>query len=189
MKGILTSMLVVVMMVLVSCRGGSNGKDSADVAEDQNEKMLSSQLDDDAEFAVDAADGGLLEIELGRLAEGSAASPEVKAFGRMMAEDHGKASTQLKRIAEQANIVLPQVMSRDNQRKYDKLKGKSGADFDKTYMDMMVEEHRDDVEDFEEQAREGRIEVLKQWASTNVPVLQQHLQEAERLRESVRSKR
>ena len=107
----------------------------------------------------------------------------------MMVDEHTKANNELKSIAQQKNITLPTVMSNENQRKYDKLNEKTGAEFDKEYMDLMVKEHKDDIDDFEDQAQENENSELKSWASTKLPTLKQHLQEAERIQESLKNQR
>ena len=176
------------LLTAVSC--GNDGKnDSTEIAEEQNEQQLSGKEDDNAEFAVEAADGGLLEVQLGTLALTKAASPEVKQFAQMMVDEHTKANNELKSIAQQKNITLPTVMSNENQRTYDKLNEKTGAEFDKEYMDLMVKEHKDDIDDFEDQAQENENSELKSWASTKLPTLKQHLQEAERIQESLKNQR
>src|SRR5687768_7302928 len=51
------------------------------------------------EFLTKVLDGNMTEIELGRMAQAQAASPDVKAFAAMMVTDHGKALDALKPIA------------------------------------------------------------------------------------------
>ena len=74
-----------------------------------------------------------------------------------MVEDHGKANDQLKQIAEDKGIELPQEMSQEAQQLYDELQQKSGEEFDQAYMDEMVSDHQKDVESFNSMPRAGRI--------------------------------
>jgi putative membrane protein len=80
---------------------------------------------EDVAFATKAAQGGLKEVRFGELAQQQAARDEVKQFGQRMVEDHGKASDQLKQIAEDKGIALPQELSDEDQQKYDELQQKS----------------------------------------------------------------
>src|SRR5438270_9265636 len=57
-------------------------------------------------FVKDAADGGMAEVELGRLAVEKASNEEVKKFGQRMADDHSKANEELKDIAGKKNVAL-----------------------------------------------------------------------------------
>src|SRR5882724_1074393 len=50
----------------------------------------------DKKFAMDAAMGGMAEVELGKLAADTATHPDVKQFAQRMVEDHGKANDELK---------------------------------------------------------------------------------------------
>ncbi len=183
-RSILWFVMSATMLAWTSC--GDTRKDSTEMAEDQNEETVSNKAEDDAEFAVEAADGGMLEVELGTLAVSKASSPEVKKFGQMMVDDHTKANNELKALAQQKNITLPTVMGNEHQRKVEDLRGKTGADFDRDYMDLMVRDHRDDIDEFEDEAQDGNDPELKSWASSKVAALRHHLQEAERIQKLVK---
>ena len=185
-KSIVCLLMPALMFTWMSC-GNDGRQDSTEMAEERNEESYQGDDDDDAEFAVEAADGGLMEVELGTLALTKASSPEVKQFAQMMVDEHGKANSELKSLAQQKNITLPTVMGNEMKRKYDNLSEKSGAEFDKEYMDLMVKDHKDDIEEFEEQAEESKDAEIKAWASSKVSTLRKHLQEAERIQESLKN--
>ena len=186
-KGILSFLMSALMLTFVACGNKDGREDSTEAAEDQNEeKFEDSKLDDDAEFAVEAADGGLLEVQLGTLALTKASSSEVKQFAQMMVDDHIKANNELKVLAQQKNISLPTVLGDEYQKKYDNLNEKTGTDFDKEYMDLMVKDHKEDINEFEEQAEDGKDPELKSWAAGKLFALRHHLDMAERTQESVK---
>jgi putative membrane protein len=139
----------------------------------------------DMEFATDAAEGGLKEVQLGQLAQQQAESEEVKQFGQRMVEDHGKANEQLMQIAQQKGIELPQELSEDAQQLYDELQQKSGAEFDQAYMDEMVSDHEEDVETFQEYAETGQDPDLTSFAEQTLPVLQEHLERAQQTQKQI----
>ena len=58
-------------------------------------------------FVMDAATGGMAEVELGKMAAEKAASADVKQFGQRMADDHGKANGELQALAGQKGVTLP----------------------------------------------------------------------------------
>jgi putative membrane protein len=130
---------------------------------------------DDREFAMEAASGGLMEVALGKLAETNASSAKVKEFGRMMVTDHTKANTELKALAARKNITIPTTPTEHHQKHIDELKTKKGSDFDKAYVDMMVDDHKEDVDNFEEEVKDGNDADLKAFASKTLPVLNKHL--------------
>lgn len=186
MKKIILSLLVSAMMFTwVSC--GDGRQDSTEVAEDQNEETVDNKKEDDAEFAVEAADAGMLEVQLGTLALTKGSSPEVKKFAQMMVDDHTKANNELKALAQQKNITLPTTLGNQHQRKLDNFNDKTGADFDKEYMDLMVKDHKEVIDAFEDEAEEGNDAELKSWASSKLSALRHHHQEAERIQELVKN--
>ena len=129
----------------------------------------------DGDFILEAASGGLMEVELGRYASTNAASARVKEFGRMMVTDHTKANTKLKAIAGKKNVTLPAAPTGKHQTHISDLTAKKGADFDKAYVAMMVDDHKEDVSKFQDEAKNGKDPDVKAFASSTLPVLQKHL--------------
>jgi putative membrane protein len=187
-KNIVSILFLATMFAFSSCET-KKADDSKEVAEEQNdEKLKDSDVKKDADFAVDAADGGLLEVQTGTLALTKATSPEVKKFAQMMVDDHTKANNELKGLAGQKGIALPDVMSEKCQKKYYDLDQKAkGEDFDKDYMDLMVSDHKDVVDKFEKEANNGEDAELKSWASGKLAALRHHLEEAQRVQDIVKN--
>jgi putative membrane protein len=129
----------------------------------------------DHKFAAEAASGGMAEVKLGELAQQKAASEKVKEFGQRMVTDHSKAGDELKQVAQQQNLNLPQELSREDQATYDRLSKLSGKQFDEAYARAMVADHQKDVAAFEREASSGKNEELKQFASRTLPTLKEHL--------------
>ena len=124
---------------------------------------------------AEAATGGMMEVELGNLAQQKAQSQRVKDFGKMMVDDHTKANNDLKGIASRKNIDVPAMVT-DNQKKdMDKLSKKNGADFDKAYVDMMVNDHKKDIAAFKKASGDVGDNDVKNFATTTLPTLQKHL--------------
>jgi putative membrane protein len=189
-KNILNILALSLLMAFTSC---DRKKDSKDVAEDTNkENLKGTDEKKDADFAVEAADGGLYEVQLGTLAVTSAVSPQVKSFGQMMVDDHTKANNELKDLASQKGIALPDVMSEKCQQKYydlDKKDRKDKNDFDKEYIDQMVKDHKDDIDKFEKEADKGNDPEIKSWASGKLATLRHHLDEAQRIQDELKNKK
>ena len=129
----------------------------------------------DRKFMEKAAQGGMAEVQLGKLAAEKALSPEVRQFGQRMVDDHGKANDQLKQLATTKGVNLPTELDRSTQREMDKLAKLSGADFDREYMKHMVSDHKKDVSEFKSEAKKAKDGDLKQFASATLPTLEQHL--------------
>ena len=131
---------------------------------------------DSAKFAKEAAQGGMAEVEMGRLAVERGTRPEVKQFGQRMIDDHSKANNELMQLAARKHMQLPKEVSSEQKEMMDKLSKRSGADFDKEYVEAMVEDHEHDVKAFEEQAEEGTDPDIKQFAAKTLPTVKQHLE-------------
>jgi putative membrane protein len=187
-KNIFNILLLALVFAFASCDTKKNQDDSKEIAEDQNDKKLEdSDTKKDAEFAVDAADGGLYEVQMGTLALTKASSPDVKKFGQMMVDDHSKANTELKGLAAQKSITIPDVMSEDCQKKYYDLDKKDKKDFDKEYIDQMVKDHKDDIDKFEKEADKGNDNDVKSWAAGKLATLRHHLEEAQRIQDALKN--
>jgi putative membrane protein len=175
------------VMVFASCSPKKAETDSKEIAEEQNEeKFDSSRIENDVEFATDAADASLLEVKLGDLAQTKGSSAQVKELGKMMVADHTKATEELAALAGQKNISLPQTLSEKSQKKFDDLASKTGVDFDKEYSKAMVEGHKDVLSKFKKESEDGKDTDLRSWAEGKLPVLQHHLSMAEQTEEAVK---
>lgn len=143
----------------------------------------------DHAFVEKAAMGGMVEVELGKLAQQKAASDDVKKFGARMEQDHAKASEELKQVASSKGIQLPASLDKKHQADVDRFSKMSGAQFDRAYMDHMVDDHKKDVADFKKEASSGKDADVKSFASKTLPTLQEHLQLAQTTYDAVKKAR
>ncbi|WP_437620865.1 DUF4142 domain-containing protein [Sorangium sp. So ce1151] len=142
----------------------------------------------DREFVEKAALGGLLEVRLGQLAQQRASSPDVKSFGQRMIDDHGAVNKRLAELAQRKGVLVPQELDQKHREKVDKLSKKTGAEFDRAYMSDMVDDHEDDVEEFEEATKEVKDADLKGFAAATLPKLREHLALARQINGKVKGK-
>jgi putative membrane protein len=185
MKIIALLIISISLLTFVSCTKSTN-TDSKEAAKDQNEeKFENAALEDGSKFAVSAADAGMMEVQLATLALSKASSGKVKDFAQMMLDDHTKANDELKVLAQQKNITLPTSLGDKHQKKYNEMSGKTGADFEKEYCDLMVKDHKEVLEMFKTAREQQDDPELKAWASEKVPTLEHHLVMAERMKEGV----
>ncbi len=128
----------------------------------------------DAGFVKKAAEGGMAEVELGRLAADKGANADVKQFGQRMVDDHSKANDELKSLAQQKGIDIPSDLSAKSKATKDRLSKLSGAAFDRAYMKEMVADHNHDVAEFQKEAKGGKDSDVKSWAEKTLPTIQDH---------------
>ena len=135
----------------------------------------------DRDFLMDAAIGGLMEVELGKVAAQQGTSEAIKQFGQRMVDDHGKANEELMTLASGKGVTLPTALDDKHRQEVTKLSGMSGADFDRAYAKMMLKDHEKDVSEFEKQSMKGSDADIKAFASKTLPTLQEHLTMAKAL--------
>lgn len=134
---------------------------------------------DDTKFMKAAAEGGLAEVSLGQLAAEKASSSKVKKFGQRMVDDHSKANDELKQLASQKNVDLPQDLNAKDKATKAALDKLSGEQFDQAYMKDMVKDHKKDVSDFRRESKAAHDPDIKKFASQTLPTLEDHLKQAE----------
>jgi putative membrane protein len=133
----------------------------------------------DSKFIKEAAEGGMAEVALGQLAVEKASSSDVKKFGQRMVDDHSKANDELKQLASQKNVDLPQDLSAKDKATKATLEKLSGEQFDQAYMKDMVKDHKKDVSDFRRENRAAQDPDVKKFAAQTLPTLEDHLKQAE----------
>ncbi len=126
-------------------------------------------------FLQKAVEGGMAEIQLGKLAAEKGNSGEVKQFGQKMVEDHTKLNDQMAPIAASFGVSAPKHLNKADQAEYDKLSGLSGDAFDQEYITNMVKDHRNDLHEFRREEMATSNPDLKQAVSQAEQVISQHL--------------
>jgi putative membrane protein len=139
----------------------------------------------DADFARDAAEGGMAEVKLGQLASDKGQSITVKDFGKRMVNDHNASGNELSSIATREKLSLPGDLSKRDQALYNQLSKMSGAAFDRAYARLMVRDHANDVSEFNTEASNGRDQNLKDFAQRTLPTLEEHLKLAREMLRAV----
>jgi putative membrane protein len=129
----------------------------------------------DSSFYKSAAEGGMSEVELGQLAQQKATNPAVKDFGAMMVKDHTAANEKLKALASSKQVSLPDSPSMMQKATKTKLNVLSGDSFDKSYVKGMIDDHKEDIKEFQKEASEGKDPQAMAFASATLPTLQMHL--------------
>lgn len=171
---------IVASLMLGACNNsGSGSVDNADSANSAKIDSGATNLNtDEAEFMVKAANTGMTEVELGKIAGDKARNGRVKDFASMMVQDHSAANDQLKTLAATKNITLPDSLSTGSKNDLQSLSKKTGNDFDKAYMKMMLTGHENNVEEFRNELNDVHNADLKQWITNTLPVLEKHLDSA-----------
>jgi putative membrane protein len=137
-----------------------------------------------ASFVKRAAQGGMTEVELSKLAMSKSSNGNVKQFAQKMVQDHGKANTELSGIAKAKGLDVPTQLDAEHQGMVKTLGSKSGAAFDSAYAADMAMDHTKAVALFQSATKSSDAE-LAGFAKKTLPTLQEHKQMADSLHSSM----
>ncbi len=191
MKALLTASLFVLFLGVSSCKKETKEDDPKEVATEQNDEKFdqNDNKQDDSEYLVAAAETDLMEIEIGKLAQTKGMEKGIKDFGKMLVDDHTKASAETKMLADKMQVSLPAAITEKGQDHYNELnEEKAGKDFDQKFADMMVKGHEDAISKMEDASKNASSADVKAWASGMLPTLNMHLEHAKMLQDQVKNK-
>ena len=193
---------------------GTAGAQSQGQTQGQGTKAAGTQkatASADEAFVKEMFMTNMAEIELGKMAAEKASSADVKSFAQMMVTQHTQANKDLMAVASGLSVEQPTALDAKHQALSQRLSKLSGAEFDREYMQAMVAGHRETVAKIKPKAgaagKSGStattgtsgtgatgtgtsggesVKTVPQYAAKTLPVVQKHLQEAERLQKTVK---
>lgn len=131
-------------------------------------------------FVKKAAQGGMTEVALGKIAAEKGGSEDVKDFGNLMVKDHTNINDNLKEVAGKMDVKIPADLNAKHQAMVDKFSKLSGAEFDNKYVPAMVKDHKNDINEFEEADKTVKNPELKKFIEDSLPTLKSHLEKIEK---------
>jgi putative membrane protein len=137
----------------------------------------------DKDFFEKAAKTSMTEIAISRVAAARTSNAEVRRFAQVMVDDHESALEQLSALAGARGFLLP---AKDPYP--EKWEKRDAKDFDKDYLEKMIDDHEHAVKSFEKQAKDGDDADAVAYARKHLPKLQQHLQHALDLKRALTAK-
>ena len=105
----------------------------------------------------------------------------VKKLAETLAADHAKANEELKKVATEGGLKVPDKMNADHQKIVDTFKDYKGDNFDRDYVKHMIEGHTKSADLFKQASKEAKDAKLKDFAAKTLPVIQAHLDAAKKL--------
>ncbi|HEY3990673.1 MAG TPA: DUF4142 domain-containing protein [Acidobacteriaceae bacterium] len=164
--------------------GGTNNPSSIEQQQQQAQQGASGLNTGpavDKAFVKKALEGNAGEVEMGKLALQKSNDDQVKQFAQRMVDDHGKMQDQLKPVAEQMGVKVPDGPSKGQMKSMDKMKALSGDAFDQAYIKDMVKDHKKDDNDFKLEAQSTQNPQLKQLVTQSDQIIESHLQQIEQI--------
>ena len=152
-------------------------------ASEQGAATTAAVTNPDQEFANAAAASDAFEIQSSQLAAEKASSAKVKKFAAQMIKAHTDSTAKLKSAAAAATppITPEPQLTATQQQTLDTLATKSGAEFDKAYIQAQADAHQMTLEKLRAYSASGAVPSLKTFATELVPIVTGHLNMAKGL--------
>lgn len=139
----------------------------------------------DANILAKESDGDSAEVVIGRYASTHAADPRVKAYAKLLVDDHGKGLKEVHALAKKLSIT-PQppaddTASQETTHTLQHLGTLKGRDFDTAFVAHEIDDHKTDIDDAKKAAAAAQNPQVKQLVEKSLPELQKHLDRAQAL--------
>lgn len=140
----------------------------------------------DSNIVAKLEQGDKNEVQLARLAESKAIIPAVKEYAKMLATDHAKGEQEVRSTETKAKLhAKPATGDTTSKAGQDLLKKftamQKGKDWDSTWVQHEYDDHQQDIADTKAMQSQAKDPQLKQLLGNELPVLQKHLEAAEKL--------
>jgi putative membrane protein len=135
----------------------------------------------DSKFIQEVTADNLLETNLGQLAERKAESSEVRQFAQRMIADHNRLQSDWMNMASRNGLALQPSYGKHHRTKLEQLQKLSGKEFDRAYMTLMIQNHKDYVDYFRKEGRAANSAPVRELVSAGLPTLEQHWSQAKQI--------
>jgi putative membrane protein len=137
------------------------------------------------EFVSQVAAENLMEVRLAQAAQRKVTSPSVKQFAQRMVIDHTSMQKQWIEVAKRRGLDFKAEMTARHRQQAEQLGSVPAAEFDRAYMTLMVQNHRENVNTFRAQRNAGHSAEVRQLIDVTLPTLQEHLSIAQQINRQV----
>lgn len=188
---ILPIVLASAALALTACNEAHRGNDSNvneprnEAAAESNTDKFQEQTEKDAEFTYEVVLSYYGDIKLAELANQRSRTAQVKEIAQAMVTDHTAALNDLKRIAQAKAISIPVEEDDDLERKIENLAANSAEKFDREWLEEMIDRHEDDINKFEKRLEASGDDELKAYIDETLPMLKEHKESLEALKENL----
>jgi len=131
-------------------------------------------------FVTEAIQGNLAEIAVGKLAQQKGQSDGVRSFGAQLVSDHTATNDKAMSVAQSMGVSPPSEPNKKQKAVYDRLSKLSGENFDREFAKAMVDDHKNDIREFEKEAKK-KNDPAAEFANQTLPTLRKHLEMAQSL--------
>jgi putative membrane protein len=204
-KNYLSLIVLAIFIFLSACH--SSSKDSSAVADSANQKQAARTdsankaqvnssdssikakkglLDDASKFLVNSYESGMFEIQLSQLAATNALDADVKNLAATLVTGHTSINAKISAIAASDNFVLPVALNADHQKDLQDMAKLKGADFDKKYINTIVDGHEKSVSNYKDAYKNLAAGDTKTFAAETLPKIEDHLAMAKKVKDRIK---
>jgi len=132
-------------------------------------------------FPEKAAKGALTEVQMGQLARQKGSTEEVRTLGKMLVDDHNEAYKKIKTMADKDNLAIGSEIDEAKRPALLRLSELSGSDFDQAFAAQMVSDHQEAIAEYQKESTSADSEAWREFAKQSLPMLEKHLEAAQKL--------
>jgi putative membrane protein len=152
----------------------------------QNSQLQLSEQEQ--QFLNRTAQENTAEIRSALLAQEKAQDPAVKAFARLMVDDHTSIANQLGALFEAEHRTPTAGSGEEGQQMMSKFESAKGQQFDTTYMQAQVEGHQKMMSQFQQEEGNAKSAAVRAFLTMTLPTVEQHLALAQAIESSLQGK-
>jgi putative membrane protein len=135
----------------------------------------------DGKLVRDVITDDLLEVRMSQIAEQKAVNPSVRQFAQRMVSDHSRLQSEWTAMASSNGMSVNPQLDNADKAKLDQLNRLSGPEFDRIYMNLMIQGHQEAVSRLQNEGQYAQSAPVRARISNDLPLLQQHLSLAQQV--------
>lgn len=174
-------LVAAVLLIMIACNQQQRNENSGEPLSSEDSLQQKREADsaklsiEDQNFVKAIALSGMVEIAIGKLAKEMSKDTAIQNFGSLLATHHQQLAKDLKDVVAQRDIHFPEKLDDIHQQKIDSLKAVSSSDFDRTFLQMMINDHNTALALFDQTGAHGKDVQLQAFANKNIPIIRNHL--------------
>lgn len=174
-------LFVVCLIFFLAAASGMTGCNREKGVEAARKDRQPSLTQSEQAFMVEAAQNDLGEIDMAQIALHNSGTRDVRDFANMIKSDHTNALDDLADLMQASNVQIPRSIPAQTQRDISRMASLQGGEFDREFVNMVVDEHQKTIEMFRDQQSTTRDADLQKYLEDTLPILEMHLEKAQRL--------
>jgi putative membrane protein len=167
----------------------SSASGTGSTAADSSASAASGQASEDVgETLTKLHQANQSEIEMGKWMQQRAQNSKVKDFAKKMVKDHSSLDKEVTSFAKKKDVDLTGAPKSSDEQHMEAMKDMSGAQLDRHYMTMMVEDHQKDLSEIrsaEQRAKSSQQKDLAKLLDKSAKKVEGHLKDAQKIQRSL----